>query len=105
MKQGFSRKRPQVIWIWIGVGIIITGVWFLVRTFVVGSYSVPTIAMEKTIHRGSKVLVNKLNYRPINRGDILVFHFPVGDTVIAFRNSPHLESPGKNVKGWFCPED
>ncbi|HVW62447.1 MAG TPA: S26 family signal peptidase, partial [Puia sp.] len=29
-----------------------------------------------------KVLVNKLNYLPISRGDILVFHFPVGDTVI-----------------------
>ncbi|HUB62336.1 MAG TPA: hypothetical protein VL978_16585, partial [Puia sp.] len=25
---------------------------------------------------------NKLNYRPIDRGDILVFHFPEGDTVI-----------------------
>jgi signal peptidase I len=40
------------------------------------------MAMEKTIHRGSKLLVNKLTYRPINRGEILVFHFPVGDTVI-----------------------
>jgi signal peptidase I len=38
--------------------------------------------MEKTIHRGGKVLVNKLNYLPISRGDILVFHFPAGDTVI-----------------------
>lgn len=40
------------------------------------------MAMEKTIRHGSNILVNKLNYRPINRGDILVFHFPVGDTVI-----------------------
>jgi len=38
--------------------------------------------MEKTIHLGGKVLVNKLNYLPISRGDILVFHFPEGDTVI-----------------------
>jgi signal peptidase I len=38
--------------------------------------------MEKTIHRGSTVLVNKLNYHPINRGDIIVFHFPEGDTII-----------------------
>ena len=48
----------------------------------VGVYSVPTMAMEKTIHRGGRVLVNKLTYRPIKRGDILVFHFPEGDTVI-----------------------
>jgi signal peptidase I len=38
--------------------------------------------MEKTIHLGGEVLVNKLTYRPIKRGDLLVFHFPVGDTVI-----------------------
>ena len=31
---------------------------------------------------GSKALVNKLSYLPIKRGDIIVFHFPVGDTVI-----------------------
>lgn len=47
-----------------------------------GAYSVPTTSMEKTIHLGGKVMVNKLNYRPIKRGDILVFHFPEGDTVI-----------------------
>ncbi|MDO6435695.1 S26 family signal peptidase [Flavitalea sp. BT771] len=82
MKHGFSRKRLPTVWIWIGVGVIIVACWFLVRTFVVGSYSVPTMAMEKTIQRGSMVLVNKLNYLPVKRGDILVFHFPEGDTVI-----------------------
>jgi signal peptidase I len=46
------------------------------------AYNVPTTAMEKTIHHGGKVLVNKLNYGPIKRGDIIVFHFPAGDTVI-----------------------
>lgn len=82
MKLGFLRKRSPAIWICLSVVVVIFGIWFLVRTFAVGSYSVPTMAMEKTIHRGSKVLVNKLSYRPIRRGDILVFHFPVGDTVI-----------------------
>ena len=77
-----SRKRPQTLWIWIGVGIGIIFLWFLVRTFAIGSYSIPTMSMEKTILRGGKVLVNKLNFQPIKRGDILVFHFPVGDTVI-----------------------
>jgi signal peptidase I len=38
--------------------------------------------MEKTIPLGGKVLVNKINYLPISRGDILAFHFPEGDTVI-----------------------
>jgi signal peptidase I len=89
MKHGFSRTGPQAIWMWIGVGVIIFGLWFLARTFVVGVYSIPTMSMEKTIHRGGMVLVNKLNYGPIKRGDILVFHFPVGDTVI---NLPEYQS-------------
>jgi signal peptidase I len=57
-------------------------IWLLVRTYVLAAYSVPTGAMEKTIPIGHTVLVNRLTYRPIKRGDIIVFHFPVGDTVI-----------------------
>jgi signal peptidase I len=82
MKYQFFRKWPKGAWIAISVGVVIVGCWFLVRTFAVAAYSIPTMAMEKTIPRGSRVLVNKLTYRPIQRGDILVFHFPVGDTVI-----------------------
>jgi signal peptidase I len=82
MKHAFSRKRSLAVWISISIGVIIFTCWLLVRTFVVGAYSIPTTSMEKTIHLGGRVLVNKLNYRPISRGDILVFHFPVGDTVI-----------------------
>jgi signal peptidase I len=82
MKKALSRKRPLAVWIGIGVAVIFFGCWFLMRTFVIAAYSVPTGSMEKTIHLGGNVLVNKLNYRPITRGDILVFHFPEGDTVI-----------------------
>lgn len=82
MKHAFSRKRSSAVWIWITVGVVILANWFLVRTFVIGAYSVPTTSMEKTIRLGGKVLVNKLSYRPITRGEVLVFHFPEGDTVI-----------------------
>ena len=82
MKKALSRNQPQGVWIGISVAVVIIGVWLLIRTFVIGAYSVPTTSMEKTIHLGSNLLVNKLNYRPITRGDILVFHFPEGDTVI-----------------------
>ena len=82
IRQRISQKRPRTIWRWISVAVLLVAVWFLVRTFVVGSYSVPTMAMEKTIRRGNMVLVNKLTYLPIKRGDILVFHFPAGDTII-----------------------
>lgn len=82
MKIQISQKRPKSIRIWIIVGVLVVGLWFLVKTFVIGAYSIPTTSMEKSIHQGGRVLVNKLFYRPIERGDILVFHFPEGDTVI-----------------------
>jgi len=82
MKIAPSRKRPRAIWLGISIAVILLGVWLLTRTYVMAAYSLPTGSMEKTIHVGGKVLVNKLSYLPISRGDILVFHFPVGDTVI-----------------------
>jgi signal peptidase I len=82
MKKSLPRKRPLNVWIAISVAVTIFGLWLLIQTFVIAVYSIPTTSMEKTIHLGGKVLVNKLNYRPITRGDILVFHFPEGDTII-----------------------
>jgi len=89
MKKTLFRLRPTGVWIGIGIAVILFGAWLLTRTFVMAAYSLPTKAMEKTIHLGGKVLVNKLNYLPISRGDILVFHFPEGDTVI---NLPEYQS-------------
>src|SRR6185312_3088171 len=82
MQDEIARGRLPAVWKWIAVGSMIILIWLLLRTFVVGFYSVPTMAMEKSILRGSRLFVNKLNYGPISRGDIIVFHFPVGDTVI-----------------------
>jgi len=82
MEKARSRKRPMAIWIGVSVAVIVFGVWFVLRTYVMASYRIPTTSMEKTVRLGSKVLVNKLDYHPINRGDILIFHFPEGDTVI-----------------------
>lgn len=82
MKQGSSRKPSPAVWIVISAIVIVLAGWYLVRTFLIAAYNVPTSAMEKTIPRGGKVLVDKLNHDPIRRGDIIVFHFPAGDTVI-----------------------
>lgn len=82
MKKALSRNGTLAIWIGVSVVVILFGGWFFTRTYVIAAYSIPTTSMEKTIHLGGKVLVNKLNYLPISRGDILVFHYPEGDTVI-----------------------
>jgi len=60
-----------------------------VITFVVQAFQIPSESMENTLLIGDYLLVNKLRYggggiwdhimpyRPIRRGDIIVFHYPV----------------------------
>lgn len=45
---------------------------FLVRTFVVEPFAIPSGSMEPTIRPGDRVLVDKLAYS-VDRGDIIVF--------------------------------
>jgi signal peptidase I len=48
----------------------------LIKTFVIQAFYIPSSSMEPTLDIGDKVLVNKLIYdfRPIHRGDIVVFN-------------------------------
>jgi signal peptidase I len=60
-----------------------------VITFVVQAFQIPSESMENTLLIGDYLLVNKLcygggglgdhilPYRPVERGDIIVFHYPV----------------------------
>jgi signal peptidase I len=60
-----------------------------VITFVVQAFQIPSESMENTLLIGDYLLVNKLRYggggigdrllpyRPVERGDIVVFHYPV----------------------------
>jgi signal peptidase I len=63
-----------------------------VITFVVQAFQIPSESMENTLLIGDYLLVNKLRYggggvwdlimpyRPVRRGDIVVFHYPVNPT-------------------------
>jgi signal peptidase I len=48
----------------------------LIKTFVVQAFFIPSSSMENTLEINDKVLVNKLVYdfRPIHRGDVIVFN-------------------------------
>ncbi|HXW92373.1 MAG TPA: signal peptidase I [Terriglobales bacterium] len=60
-----------------------------VITFVVQAFQIPSESMENTLLIGDYLLVNKLRYggggiadrilpyRPVERGDVVVFHYPV----------------------------
>jgi signal peptidase I len=69
------------------LGTIVIAVF--VVTFVVQAFQIPSESMENTLLIGDYLLVDKLHfgndrfwrqilpYRPVERGDIIVFHYPV----------------------------
>jgi signal peptidase I len=73
-KKNAKRSRP----FWRELAIIVVAalvLTILLKAFVVQVFSIPSGSMENTLMVGDRVLVNKLVYhfRPIARGDIIVF--------------------------------
>lgn len=73
-------EKPNNFWrelpILLGAAILVA---FLVRMFVVQTYWVPSGSMIPTLHRGDRVIVNKLVYHfnSPDRGEVIVFNSPV----------------------------
>jgi signal peptidase I len=73
------RKRRKGMSWWIELPILLVFALILallIKSFVVQAFFIPSSSMENTLEIGDKVLVNKLIYdfRPIHRGDIVVFN-------------------------------
>jgi signal peptidase I len=76
-----GRRHPVVEWL--VVIIVALAAAFLIKTYVVESYVVPTASMYPTIKDGDRVLVNKLSFdfgHTVHAGDIIVFHESPNDT-------------------------
>lgn len=65
----FWRELPLLL-------VVALGLAFLVKTFVVQAFYIPSGSMQQTLEIGDRVLVNKLVYktRDIQRGDVVVFN-------------------------------
>ncbi|MBS1837969.1 MAG: signal peptidase I, partial [Actinobacteria bacterium] len=63
-----SSTRNVVEWVLVIVGAILVA--FVVKTFFVQAFQIPSASMHPTLLEGDRVLVNKLSYRlhDINRG-------------------------------------
>jgi signal peptidase I len=99
MKKFYSRFLKGV-----NVLFIIWFVAFMLNTFFLSIYKVPTKSMLPNVVPGDYIFVDKFGYgeekkmfgrvfscpklRDLNRGDIIAFHFPEGDTV--FQDYPLL---------------
>jgi signal peptidase I len=72
------RRRRRINW-WvelIGLFAFALVIMLVIKTYVIQAFYIPSSSMENTLDIGDKVLVNKLIYhfRPIERGDIVVFN-------------------------------
>jgi signal peptidase I len=70
---------------WLEWGAVIVGalvVAFLIRAVAFQAFYIPSESMEHTLEVKDRILVNKLSYRlhDVNRGDIIVFEKPPGET-------------------------
>lgn len=71
-----NRLRTTVEWLLVIGGALLVAL--LVRTFFIQAFWIPSDSMEPTLHKGDRVLVNKLSYQfnDVGRGDVVVFKRP-----------------------------
>jgi signal peptidase I len=72
--------RGTIEWvIIIGAALLVA---FVVKTFFIQAFFIPSASMEPELRIGDRVLVNKLSYRlhDVHRGDIVVFERPNCDS-------------------------
>lgn len=73
-----STARSVVEWVVVIVGAL--AIALFMRTFILGTYYIPSESMEPTLQVGDRVFVNQLSYRwgDVERGQIIVFDRPGG---------------------------
>ena len=76
---------------------------FLIRTFLLAAFYIPSASMVPTLEEGDRVLVNKLSYKlhDVNRGDIVVFERPPGEPDNGIKDliKRVIALPGETVEG------
>ena len=73
-----SPTRNVLEWVGIIAGALLVA--FVVKTFLIQAFYIPSASMLPTLEEQDRVLVNKLSYdlHDVNRGDIVVFESPPG---------------------------
>jgi signal peptidase I len=74
-----STTRSIVEWVVIIVAALLVA--FIIKTFLIQAFYIPSASMEPTLKPGDRVLVDKLSYtlHSVHRGDIVVFKKPADD--------------------------
>jgi signal peptidase I len=76
-----EREKPSGLrnvaeWLAIAGGALLVA--FLIKTFLLQAFYIPSLSMAPTLKVNDRVLVNKLSYdlHDVNRGDLVVFESP-----------------------------
>ena len=76
-----EREKPSGLrnvaeWILIAGGALLVA--FVIKTFLLQAFYIPSLSMAPTLKVNDRVLVNKLSYdlHDVNRGDLVVFESP-----------------------------
>ncbi len=75
-KEKPSGLRNVFEWVAIAGGALVIA--FLIKTFLLQAFYIPSLSMDPTLKINDRVLVNKLSYdlHDVHRGDIVVFESP-----------------------------
>ena len=104
-----ARRKKHLLVEWVIIVLVALGVSFLMRTFVIQTFFIPSGSMEPTLQIGDRIIVSKLSveFGTIHRGDIIVFKAPpaehcgdpVTDLVKRVIGLPgdHLTSKGNTI--------
>jgi signal peptidase I len=74
-----ARSSPaRIVVEWVVILLAALTVAFVVKTYAIQAYWIPSASMEPTLHVKDRVLVNKVGYHlhGVHRGDIVVFKSP-----------------------------
>jgi signal peptidase I len=79
---GRRNRGVRVTLEWVGVVVLALVAAFLVKSFVLQTFFIPSASMEPTLHVNDRVFVNKLSYafHSVHRGDVVVFTLPPGES-------------------------
>jgi signal peptidase I len=85
-KKKESGVRNAVEWVVIIGGAFLVA--FVVKTFLIQAFFIPSGSMLPTLHEDDRVLVNKLSYdlHDVHRGDLVVFERPEGEAAGQIRD-------------------
>jgi signal peptidase I len=105
-----TRSRRKVFVEWAVILVVAVTASFLIRTYAVQTFVIPSKSMNPTLHVGDRILVNKLSveFGSINVGDVIVFKAPprehcndegIADLVKRVIGLPgqHLTSKGNTI--------